>query len=65
MTYKVHLDGYDKSDMIFNDGKSKRKDFYYFTETTFHGFRYGDWKFLYEKQDKWLIATQDELTSVI
>jgi len=63
MTYKVHLDGYDQSDMIFNGGKSKRKDFYYFTETTFHGFRYGDWKFLYKKQDKWFNATQEELTT--
>ena len=63
MSYKVHLDGYDQSDMIFNAGKSKRKDFYYFTETTFHGFRYGDWKFLYKRQEKWFNATQDELTT--
>jgi arylsulfatase len=63
MTYKVHLDGYDQSDLILNQGKSKRKDFYYFTETTFHGFRYGDWKFLYKKQEKWFNATQEELTT--
>lgn len=63
MTYKVHLDGYDQSDMLLRKGKSKRLDFYYFTETTFHGLRYGDWKFLYKKQDKWFNATVDELTT--
>ncbi len=63
MTYKVHLDGYDQSDMILNNGKTKRKDFYYFTETTFHGFRYGDWKFLYKKQEKWFNAAREELST--
>jgi arylsulfatase len=47
--YKVHLDGYDQSDILLNQGKTKRKDFYYFTETTFHGMRYGDWKLLFTK----------------
>lgn len=63
MTYKVHLDAYDQSDMILNGGKTKRKDFYYFTETTFQGFRYGDWKFLYKKQEKWFNATREELST--
>jgi len=63
MNYKVHLDGYDQSDILLRNGKTKRKDFYYFTETTFHGFRYGDWKFLYKKQDEWFRATRDELST--
>jgi len=63
MTYKVHLDGYDQSDILLRNGKTKRQDFYYFTEATFHGFRYGDWKFLYKKQDEWFRATRDELST--
>ncbi len=63
MTYKVHLDGYDQSDLVLRKGKTKRMDFYYFTENTFHGFRYGDWKFMYKEQNKWFNATQDELTT--
>ncbi len=46
MTYKVHLDGFDQSDLITGKGPSKRKEFFYFTETSFHGLRYGDWKVL-------------------
>ena len=64
-TYKVHLDGYDQSAVITNTGKTKRKEFYYFTETTMHGLRYGDWKFLFKKQDKWFNGVQSDLTSPI
>ena len=52
-TYKVHLDGYDQTTLITDQGPSKRKEFYYFTENVFHGVRYGDWKFLFSDQDKW------------
>ncbi len=62
-TYKVHLDGYDQSDLLLNQGKSKRKEFFYFTEDTFHGMRYGDWKLLFIDQEKWFRATQPSLTS--
>lgn len=61
--YKVHLDGYDQSELLLNQGKSKRKDFYYFTETTFHGLRHGDWKLLFKEQEHWFRATQQSLTS--
>ena len=61
--YKVHLDGYDQSYLLLNQGKTKRKDFYYFTETTFHGMRYGDWKLLFTKQDGWFRSTQEAMTS--
>ena len=63
MNYKVHLDGYDQSDLLLQQGKTRRKDFYYFTETTFHGLRYGNWKLLYKDQEEWFRSTQDELTS--
>ncbi|HEY8570761.1 arylsulfatase [Microbulbifer sp.] len=61
--FKVHLDGYDQSDLVLNQGKTKRKEFYYFTETTFHGMRYGDWKFLFIDQEEWFRGTQIPLTS--
>jgi len=63
MTYKVHLDGIDQSDLITGKGPSKRKEFYYFTETTLHGLRYGDWKFLFKSQDKWFNGEQTDLTT--
>jgi arylsulfatase A-like enzyme len=63
--YKVHLDGYDQSDLLLNNGKSVRKDFYYFTETTFHGMRYGDWKLLFTRQDHWFRSPQLALSTPI
>jgi arylsulfatase A-like enzyme len=62
-TFKVHLDGYDQSDLLLNRGKSKRKEFYYFTEATFHGMRYGDWKVLFRDQEKWFRAPQPTLST--
>jgi arylsulfatase len=63
--YKVHLDGYDQSDLLLNQGKSKRKEFYYFTETKFHGLRYGDWKLLFVEQDEWFRSPQLSLSTPI
>ena len=62
-TFKVHLDGYDQSDLVLNNGESNRMDYYYFTETTFHGIRYGDWKLLFRDQEKWFRADQTQLSS--
>jgi hypothetical protein len=31
-TYKVHLDGYDQTDLITGKGPSKRNELFYFTE---------------------------------
>lgn len=61
--YKAHLDGYDQTDLLLNNGKSKRKEFYYFTETTFHGMRYGDWKLLFIDQEEWFRGTQEPLST--
>lgn len=51
--YKVHLDGFDQTPMITGTGPTQRATYYYFTETTFHGLRFGDWKFLFKTQDRW------------
>lgn len=65
MNYHVHLDGYDQSDLILNNGKSVRKDFYYFTETKFHGVRYGDWKLLFTRQNHWFRSPQQTLSTPV
>jgi len=62
-TYKVHLDGYDQSGILLNNGKSARKEFFYFTETVFHGMRYGDWKLLFIDQEEWFRAEQVPLST--
>jgi arylsulfatase A-like enzyme len=61
--YKVHLDGYDQSDILLKNGKSNRKEFFYFTETVFHGMRYGDWKLLFIDQEEWFRAEQNPLST--
>lgn len=62
-TQTAHIDGYDQTDILLNQGPSNRKEFYYFTETTFHGMRYGDWKFLFIDQEEWFRASQQEMTT--
>lgn len=61
--YRVHLDGYDQSALLAGTGPSARKEFFYFTETTFHGLRYGDWKFLFTEQDKWFNGVTNYLST--
>jgi len=60
---KIHLDGYDQTDMITGKGPTKRKEFYYFTETKLHGIRFGDFKFLFVKQDKWFNGVQQDMVT--
>jgi arylsulfatase A-like enzyme len=60
---RIHLDGYDQTDLITGKGPSKRREFYYFTETKLHGVRYGDFKFLFVKQDKWFNGVQQNMVT--
>ncbi|MGR3663069.1 MAG: sulfatase-like hydrolase/transferase [Paracoccaceae bacterium] len=62
-TYRVHLDGYDQSEMITATGPSNRHEFFFFAETTFHGMRFDDWKFLFTAQDQWFNGEVKELTT--
>jgi arylsulfatase A-like enzyme len=48
--YKVHLDGYDQTDMLVNGGKSSRHEFWYFTESTLAAARVGDFKYVFLDQ---------------
>ena len=57
-TYKVHLDGYDQTDLITGKGPSKRHEIFYFTETTLAAVRVGDYKYRFTDQPGgWLGST--------
>jgi arylsulfatase A-like enzyme len=49
-TYKVHLDGYDQTDLITGKGPSKRNEIWYFTEGTLAAARIGDFKYRFTDQ---------------
>jgi len=56
--YKVHLDGYDQTDMITGKGPSKRHEILYFTETTLAAARIDDYKYRFTDQPSgWLGST--------
>jgi arylsulfatase A-like enzyme len=57
-TYKVHLDGYDQTDLITGKGPSKRHEILYFTEGTLSAVRIDDFKYRFTDQPGgWLGAT--------
>jgi len=57
-TYKVHLDGYDQTDLITGRGPSKRHEIYYLTEGTVSAVRIDDYKYRFTDQPNgWLGAT--------
>ena len=51
-TYKVHLDGYDQTDLITGKGPSKRNEIFYFTETTLAAVRINDYKYRFIDQPR-------------
>jgi len=54
-TYKVHLDGYDQTDMLTKGGKSTRNEFWYFTQTELAAARINDFKYtLLDQPDGWV-----------
>jgi arylsulfatase A-like enzyme len=56
--YKVHLDGYDQTDLITGKGPSKRHEIYYLTEGTLSAVRIDDYKYRFTDQPNgWLGAT--------
>jgi arylsulfatase A-like enzyme len=57
-TYKVHLDGYNQTDLITGKGPSKRNEIYYFTEGNLSAVRIGDFKYRFTDQPNgWFGAT--------
>jgi arylsulfatase A-like enzyme len=56
--YKVHLDGYDQTDLITGKGPSKRHEIFYFTEGTLSAVRLDDFKYRFTDQPNgWFGAT--------
>jgi arylsulfatase len=49
-TYKVHLDGYDQTDLITGMGPSNRHEIFYFAEGTLGAVRYNDYKYRFIDQ---------------
>jgi len=57
-TYKVHLDGYDQTEMLTKGGKSARNEFWYFTQSSLAAARIGDFKYvLLQQPTGWLGST--------
>lgn len=57
-TYKVHLDGFDQTDVITGKGPSKRHEIFYFTESTLSAVRVDDFKYRFTDQPNgWLGGT--------
>ncbi len=57
-TYKVHLDGYDQTDLFKGNGPSKRNEVYYFAEATLGAVRLGDYKYRFiDQPNGWLGGT--------
>jgi arylsulfatase len=57
-TYKVHLDGYDQTEMLTNGGESAREEIWYFTQSQLAAMRIGDLKFqLLGQPDGWFGPT--------
>jgi arylsulfatase A-like enzyme len=46
-TYKVHLDGYDQTEMITGKGPSKRHEVWYFAQTSLGALRYDNYKYTF------------------
>jgi arylsulfatase len=56
--YKVHLDGYDQTNMLTKGGESARNEFWYFAQTTLGAVRLGDMKIsLISQPGGWVGAT--------
>jgi hypothetical protein len=49
-TYKVYLDGYNQMDLITGKGPSKRKEIFYFAESTLGAVRINDFKYRFIDQ---------------
>jgi arylsulfatase A-like enzyme len=57
-TYKVHLDGYDQTNLITGKGPSNRHEIFYFAESTLGAVRYNDYKYRFiDQPGGWLGGT--------
>ncbi|MFY9739715.1 MAG: arylsulfatase [Candidatus Cybelea sp.] len=57
-TYKVHLDGYDQTNVLTGRGPSNRKEIFYFAEGTLGAVRVNDYKYRFiDQPGGWLGGT--------
>jgi arylsulfatase A-like enzyme len=57
-TYKVHLDGYNQTDLLTGNGPSKRHELFYFAESTLGAVRIDDYKYRFiDQPNGWLGGT--------
>jgi arylsulfatase A-like enzyme len=57
-TYKVHLDGYDQTDLLTGKGPSQRHEIFYFAESTLGATRIDDYKYRFiDQPGGWLGGT--------
>jgi arylsulfatase len=57
-TYKVHLDGYNQLDLLTGKGPSKRREIFYFAESTLGAARIDDYKYRFiDQPGGWLGGT--------
>jgi arylsulfatase len=52
--YKVHLDGYDQTAMLTGEGKSARREFFFYGENNLNAVRVDQWKLHLATKDSWL-----------
>jgi hypothetical protein len=54
-TYKVHLDGYDQTDMLTGQGPSKRHEVWYFAQTKLAALRWDNYMYQFiEQPEGWI-----------
>jgi arylsulfatase len=54
-TFKVHLDGYDQTELLAGQGPSKRKEIFYFDDQgSLNAIRYGRWKIHFTLMTDWI-----------
>ena len=64
-TFKVHLDGYNQTDLFAGNGPGARKEFFYFTDNgDLTALRYGDWKLSFKTIKGNLFTGTPESTNV-
>ena len=56
--YKVHLDGYDQTAMLTGQGKSARREFFFYGENNMNAVRVDHWKMHLALKNDWLGSRQ-------
>lgn len=61
--FKVHLDGYDQTDLLSGKGEGRRENVYYFDDNAnFNAIRWNDWKVYFAVQPQGWAGPRESLT---